>query len=55
MLYWVLNRLPIMILSEGVKFGTLSLTESKCTREVIYPFKQTIKQTIHSVNCAMAR
>ena len=47
MLYWVLNMLPILILCEGVKFGTRSLIGSKCTREVVYPFKQTIKQTIH--------
>ena len=44
-----------MILCEGVKFGTLSLTGSKCTHQVIYLFKQTIKQTIYSVNFAMAR
>ena len=34
-----------MILCEGVKFGILSLTGSKFTHEVIYLFKQTIKQT----------
>ena len=42
MLYWVLNTLPAMILFEGVKFGTLSLTGSKCVQEVIYLFKQII-------------
>ena len=40
---------------EEVKFETLILIGSKCTHEVICLFKQTIKQTIHSVNCAMAR
>ena len=44
-----------MILCEGVKFRTLSLTGSKCTHKVIYLFKQTIKKTILSVNCAMVR
>ena len=40
--YWVLNTHLVMILREGVKFETLSLTASKCTHKVIYLFEQTI-------------
>ena len=44
-----------MILCEEVKFETLILIGSKCTHGVICLFKRTIKQTIHSVNSAVAR